>query len=178
LLSQVPRLYHLVMRETNAQSVRLEDDGRFPNNGRRPLLLYPGAVPKDPRSIEEIFRGNGWPPAWRNGVYPYHHYHSTAHEVLGVFSGVATVRFGGEKGVTRELRAGDVVVIPAGVAHKRLSATRDFAVVGAYPRGQSWDLMRGEEGERPRADRNIAAVPDPESDPVHGAGGVLSRLWR
>ena len=159
------------------KSLRLEDDGRFPNNGRLPLLLYAQAVPADPESIEELFGSNGWPPAWRNGVYPYHHYHSTAHEVLGVFSGTATVQFGGPGGAARDLQAGDVVVIPAGVAHKRLSATPDFAVVGAYPQGQRWDLLRGEAGERPQADRSIATLPDPDRDPVQGAGGALTRLW-
>jgi uncharacterized protein YjlB len=158
-------------------SVVLKDDGTFPNN-RRPLLLYPTVVPAEPSAIESLFDGNGWPAAWRNGVYPYHHYHSTAHEALGVYSGSASIQFGGPRGATQAVRAGDVVVIPAGVAHKCVEASEDFRVVGAYPRGQRWDMCCGRPGERPEADRRIAALEDPQVDPVQGAGGVLCRLWK
>jgi len=159
------------------RSIVLADDGTFPNN-RQPLLFYTGAEPADPAAIESLFDRNGWPGAWRNGVYPYHHYHSTAHEALGVYGGSAAIQFGGPGGATREVRAGDVVVIPAGVAHRCLEASPDFRVVGAYPRGQRWDMCYGRPGERPEADRRIAALSDPEADPVQGAGGALGRLWK
>ncbi len=113
----------------------------------------------------------------RDGIYSYHHYHSTAHEVLGVYQGGATVQFGGEKGPAVSVAAGDVVVIPAGVAHKLLDVPGSLRVVGAYPAGQSWDMNYGREGERPAADRNIAAVPAPEQDPLYGAEGPLVELW-
>jgi uncharacterized protein YjlB len=162
--------------EPAVRSIVLQDDGTFPNNPR-PLLLYAGAVPADPGTIERLFAANDWPSAWRNGVYPYHHYHSTAHEALGVYGGSATVRFGGPEGSAVEIRAGDVVVIPAGVAHKCLESSSDFLIVGAYPRGQRWDMCYGRAGERPAADRNIAAVVSPAKDPVQGREGALSRLW-
>ena len=96
----------------------------FPNNPSLPLLVYPGALPEiGPRpaaAFEARFRANRWGNSWRNGVYDVHHYHSTAHEVLGVCGGSARVAFGGEGGVELEVRAGDVVVIPAGVAHRNL----------------------------------------------------------
>ena len=57
--------------------------------------------------------------------------------VLGIAAGWVRVRLGGEGAQTVELRAGDVVVIPAGVAHKNEGASPDLLVVGAYPRGQS-----------------------------------------
>jgi uncharacterized protein YjlB len=155
----------------------LEDDGIFPNNSR-PVLLYAGAVDRDPKAVEALFTGNDWPAAWRNGVYPYHHYHSTAHEALGVYSGSATVQFGGPDGTAVTIGAGDVAVIPAGVAHKCLECSPDFRVVGAYPRGQRWDMCYGEPGERPEADRRIAAVPEPAGDPVRGGDGALVPLWR
>ena len=159
----------------------LTDDGIFPNNGRLPLLLYPAAVepcPPDPaRVFEARFAANGWAGAWRNGIYGFHHYHSNAHEVLGVYSGSARVRLGGEQGITRTVRCGDVIVIPAGIAHRRLSASDDFRVVGAYPSGRSPDLCRGRPDERPRADRNIAEVPLPPKDPVFGLHGPLQKFW-
>jgi uncharacterized protein YjlB len=163
--------------EPAVRSIILQDDGSFPNNPR-PLLLYNRSVSTDPAVIEALFTSNDWPSAWRNGVYPYHHYHSTAHEALGVYSGSATVQFGGPKGEIATIRPGDVAVIPAGVAHKCLEPSPDFRIVGAYPLGQRWDMCYGKADERPTADRNIAAVPDPGKDPIQGAGGILPRLWQ
>lgn len=158
---------------------RFGDDGTFPNS-RLPLLLYREAIAPDavtPETIEALFAENGWPPKWRSTVFTYHHYHSTAHEVLGVASGNATLMLGGPKGREFAVKAGDVIVIPAGVVHRRLSASGDFLVVGGYPPGPGWDLLRGEAGDRPMADENIAAVPMPASDPVGGANGPLMREW-
>jgi uncharacterized protein YjlB len=163
--------------ESAVRAVILEDDGSFPNNPR-PLLLYAGVFPGDPAVIEAVFTRNGWPSAWRNGVYPYHHYHSSAHEALGVYSGSAQVLFGGPAGAVETLRAGDVVVIPAGVGHRCLEASADFRVVGAYPRGQTPDMCYGKPGERPGADRRLATVSEPGQDPVEGLGGRLISLWR
>jgi uncharacterized protein YjlB len=160
----------------------LTDDGVFPNNARLPLLVYCQAVTlpaHDPAALfEDLFAAQQWGNGWRNGIYRFHHYHSTAHEVLGVFRGHATVQFGGEQGLRLAIRSGDVVLIPAGVAHKNLAASRDFGVVGAYPQGQQWDTCYGKAGERPQADRNIARVPLPHADPVYGAAGPLVTYWR
>jgi uncharacterized protein YjlB len=163
--------------EPEVRSIVLQDDGTFPNNPR-PVLLYLQAVPPDPAEIERLFAGNHWPGAWRNGVYSYHHYHSTAHEALGVYGGSATILFGGPDGTSVTIHAGDVAVIPAGVAHRCLEASGDFRIVGAYPVGQVWDMCYGKIGERPAVDQNVAAVPDPEVDPVRGEAGTLPRLWQ
>jgi len=156
------------------------DDGTFPNS-RLPLLIYAGAIRAEeasPEAMEALFQHNGWPPQWRSGVYPFHHYHSTAHEVLGIARGSAHLMLGGPNGREFDVSAGDVIVIPAGVAHRRLSASPDFLVVGAYPPGQDWDLLKGEPGDRPTADENIAKVPIPDSDPVSGRSGGLIEAWR
>ena len=116
------------------------DDGRVPNNPSLPLIVYRAALETGPRCAvvcERLFADNGWSGAWRNGIYAHHHYHSTAHEVLGIAAGSVRVRLGGEDGTTVELHAGDVVVIPAGVAHKNEGASPDLLVVGAYPGGTS-----------------------------------------
>ena len=167
--------------EPEVISQPLEDDGTFPNNRAHPLILYKKAINfsegEGAGIIEDIFRGNNWAGSWRNGVYPFHHYHSTAHEVLGVYKGEARVQFGGEKGPIMAVASGDVVIIPAGVAHKNINSSNNFRVVGAYPAGQSWDMNYGKEGERLSADRNIAGVPDPGTDPVYGSESPMLDLW-
>lgn len=153
-----------------------EDDGGFPNSPL-PLLLYRGALPADPAAMERRFAAHGWSGAWRDGIYPFHHFHSNAHEVLGIAAGHAVVRFGGPRGRTLAVAAGDVVVIPAGVGHCRLEASDDFLVVGAYPGGAEYDIRRGDPAEHAEVVRTIAHVPLPAADPVGGAEGALRRLW-
>ena len=156
------------------------DDGAIPNN-RLPLVLYRGALGADgdvASRCEAMFEANGWPQPWRNGIYGHHHYHSTAHEVLGIARGSARVRLGGEGGASVELHAGDVVVIPAGVAHKRESASADLLVIGAYPRGQRPDICRADPASHDRSAANVARVALPASDPVTGSAAPLLDCWR
>ncbi len=161
----------------------LKDDGIFPNNSTIPLIIQVGAFPvdekgkADPGRMESVFNSHRWRSDWRNGLYTMHHYHSSAHEALGIYSGMVRALFGGETGQEISASAGDVVIIPAGVAHKNLWSSQDFRVVGAYPEGQRWDMNYGREGERPRTDHNIRAVPLPALDPVAGNEGPLMELW-
>jgi uncharacterized protein YjlB len=163
------------------KQLTFKDDGIFPNSVL-PLLLYERALiteAKDPASfVEQRFAENNWTNSWRDGVYTFPHYHSTSHEVLGVYSGAATLRLGGEHGRNVEVQAGDMIIIPAGVAHQNVGASDDFGVVGAYPGGRQWDLLRGLRGERPKADHNIAALPMPENDPIYGVEGPLRQIWK
>lgn len=158
------------------------DDGVIPNHPTWPMLVYQGVFQPDvvvpAGTAEAFFTANGWVGTWRNGIFAYHHYHSTAHEVLAICQGTAQVRFGGEGGITLDVQAGDVVVLPAGTGHKRLSASQDLLVVGAYPPGQAVDLQRGEPRERPQVLENIQRVPLPTSDPVYGKQGPLVEQWR
>ncbi len=159
------------------ESFTFDDDGRIPNSAH-PLLVYRGALPADAAEMERRFAAHGWSGGWRNGIHPFHHFHSTAHEVLGIAAGTAAVRFGGPEGRTVSVGAGDVVVIPAGVAHCRESASGDLFVVGAYPGGADYDLRRGAAAEHEEMLRNTRRVGLPEQDPVHGRGGPLLRLWK
>ena len=119
----------------------------------------------EPRAewFERTFAANGWTGAWRNGVHPWHHYHATTHEVLGCHAGSARIQFGGPDGPIHEIAAGDVVVIPAGLAHCNRGASDDFSVVGAYPGGVAPDMQDGD-GDP------LADVPRPACDPVLGPG--------
>jgi len=125
-----------------------------------------------------MYQRNKWDGIWLNGVYSFHHFHSTAHEVLGCVSGRAHIQFGGQNGEILDIIAGDVVVIPAGVGHFNTgNQSSDFQIMGAYPAGQTWDLCRGESGERPRVLDNIKRVPLPKTDPVQGVDGMLLDVW-
>lgn len=160
---------------------QLKDNGAFPNS-RLPVLIYQQALdlPKTDAAsaIESLIHTHQWGDDWRNGIYTYHHYHSTAHEALLVFGGTARVQLGGESGIIETINAGDVIIIPAGVGHKNLGSSTDFQVVGAYPPLQSVDMCYGKPGERPRTDQNIARVSIPGSDPVFGKRGPLVEHWR
>ena len=158
------------------------DDGVIPNN-RLPMLVYRGALDlsgaRDPAAqIETLFEENGWGHGmWRNGIFPYVHYHSQIHEALGIAQGQARVRFGGDGGEVLDVSAGDIAVLPAGTGHQRLSLSPDLLVVGAYPPEGTYDLRRGAAAEHQRALTTIPKVPLPRTDPMFGAQGPLVRLW-
>jgi len=156
-----------------------DDDGAVPNN-RLPFLVYRGAIgARDiAGAIEKTFHRNGWGHGlWHNGIYPFTHYHSQIHEVLGIAAGRVRVRFGGEHGEELDVEPGDIAVLPAGTGHQRLSSTPDLLVIGAYPPDGHYDLCRGTPAEHARARETIPRVPIPETDPLFGADGPLTKLW-
>ena len=177
--SALPFAQHL--RAGRVREVRLQESDTFPNNADCPLLVYEQilALPaSDPGAmLIQLLAATKWGNAWRTGVMHVHHYHSTAHEVIGCAAGSARLQLGGPAGVTVDVRAGDGLVIPAGVAHKNLGASRDFTVVGAYPPGQRYDMCYGRAGERDAALARIAALSRPDTDPFFGPAGPLPRLW-
>jgi uncharacterized protein YjlB len=159
------------------------DDGRIPNNPTLSLILYRGGIdlagsPDPEKLIEKTFAANGWGDMWRNGIYPYVHYHSMIHEVMGIARGRAKVRFGGEKGEEIEIAPGDVVILPAGTGHQCLTHTRELVVIGAYPPSGKYNLCRGSKAEHAKALASIPKVPAPATDPVFGPKGPLLALWR
>ena len=168
----------------SVSALPIAGDGPFPNNPRLPVLIYRGAIalPSSVNAaaelIEKVFETNGWSGGWRNGIYDFHHFHANSHEVLGCYAGSVRAQLGGPSGPEVEINRGDMVVLPAGIAHKRLRASADYRIVGAYPGGQSYDMHRGDAKERAELERAILAVGVPERDPVYGSAGPLREHWQ
>jgi uncharacterized protein YjlB len=169
-------------RARKPRTFRFKDDGIVPNHPRWPLVHYRGPVrltrDLDPAAIfEDLFARNGWAESWRNGVYDYLHYHSRIHEVMGVARGSAVVQFGGTRGRKLRVKAGDVLVLPAGTGHQSVSASEDFLVVGAYPAAGTYDVCRPTPQAYEKASKTAPKVPPPRRDPVYGKDGPLLALW-
>ena len=162
-------------RPDGAELLFLPEGREVPNNPRLPVVLHRGAVPAGaPEEAEALFLANGWRPAWRDGIFDWHHYHATAHEALAVVAGEVRVQLGGEDGVQVALAAGDVVVLPAGTGHRNLGASEDLLVVGAYPVGSAPpDQHHGAPEDVAMARHTVAAAADPATDPVTGGAYPL-----
>jgi len=163
------------------QQYIIDDNGIFPNS-MLPVLYYPSAL-KLPllfsaMHVKSIFEKNDWTNNWRNGIYTYHHYHSVTHEAMAVIRGETKLQLGGDNGIELMIRKGDVLVIPAGVAHKNLGGEKDVIVVGGYPGGKDYDMNYGKPGERPGVDNNIRKLPIPSTDPVLGKAQGVPKIWK
>jgi uncharacterized protein YjlB len=171
-----------LVRERKPQTYRFADDGLIPNHPKWQLVIYKNVVrlPRsfDPAAVFEVlFESNGWGDSWRDGIYDYVHYHSRIHEVLGIARGSGRVQFGGPKGRTLTLKAGDVAILPAGTGHQCLKASDDFLVIGAYPAAGKFDVCTTP-ADHKKALVTIPKVAPPRKDPVYGAKGPLTRAWR
>jgi len=161
----------------------LKRNENFPNS-TIPVLIYrdvfilPDQKNKASGIIQKIFSRNGWSNSWRNGIYDFHHYHSITHECMGISKGSATVIVGGPKGKKIKLSRNDVIILPAGVAHKCLSCSETFQCVGAYPQGKDYDINTGTETECTKALKNIQKLSLPLKDPVLGKNGFLKTYWK
>ncbi|RUR53054.1 cupin domain-containing protein [Vreelandella populi] len=163
-----PELLHLGSDETSG----------YPNSPL-PVLIYRkvldlSSAEERADAFESMFKQHGWPPAWRYYLYDFDHFHSTAHEALGIFQGQARARLGGPNGREVMLYTGDVLVLPAGVGHASLEADDDFCMVGAYPPGQDPEIERGDPAAFAKAQARVASVNVPDTAPV---GGPLKPLW-
>jgi uncharacterized protein YjlB len=169
-------------RQIKPRALRFNGDGVVPNHPSWPVLVFRGAV-RLPRSLdpaavfEDLFKRNNWDDSWRGSVYDYLHYHSRIHEVMGIARGSATVRVGGVKGRDLKIRAGDVVLLPAGTGHQCLSASKTFLAVGAYPPTGTYDECAPTKSEYERNARRVRRVVRPATDPVFGSSGALLEYW-
>ena len=152
---------------------------RMPNSSiqKKPLLIYHSAFSPgtSASTIESHLTTIGVvDPQWRYTMYPTSHFHSSTHEVLIVASGKAKLCFGGEENPKRVeplVEQGDVIVVPAGVAHRLLDdLDGGFTMVGSYPKGKNWDMCYGKEGEEEKV-KGIEHLGWFERDPIYGHEG-------
>jgi uncharacterized protein YjlB len=159
----------------------IKDNGIFPGS-RLPVLHYKAVliIPVffAARQIKQRFKENDWTNTWRDGVYAYDHYHSNTHETMAVIKGQTRLLLGGENGQEIVLQKGDVIVIPAGVAHRNLGKMKDVICIGSYPGGRNFDMNYGKAGERPKADQNISKLELPDLGPLYGINDPLLKIWK
>jgi uncharacterized protein YjlB len=177
------RALRSLVKQRKPVTFRFRDDGETPNNPDLPLVIYRNAVvldgSYDPAAVfEEIFAVHHWRDSWRDGIYDFLHFHSMTHEVLGIARGAAKVQFGGARGRVLNVKAGDVVVLPAGTGHRRVGASKDLLVVGAYPATGRYDQPRPEGADHDKARAAIDKVRAPRFDPLYGKEGPLLALWK
>lgn len=170
-----------IVRHKDPELYCFADDGFVPNHPKWPLALYRQAVDlngiKDPGfAFEQLFALNGWGRSWQNGIYPYTHYHSQMHEVLGIVRGHVEVQFGGDRGQAIAVHAGDVAILPAGTGHRRLAASDNYLVVGAYPPQGTYDECTSE-ADHAAAVISIRKVPRPLIHPIFGVQTFAS-IWK
>jgi uncharacterized protein YjlB len=68
------------------------------------------------------------------------------------------------------LKKGDVLILPAGVGHKKIKGTPSLKVVGAYSVDKQYDMKTGKV--------KLKKIPIPETDPVFGKKGNLLKAWK
>lgn len=117
-------------------------------------------------ALEALFRSNGWVCRPQGTLQGEYHYHSTAHEVIGIASGSAILGIGGPHSVRIAVDASDLLVLPAGTGHCRLADRAGFCVITANPPDQEADICRTTASTEIAS--AIEAVPYPTSDPVLG----------
>lgn len=167
-------------------------------NSHLPVVVYRGALDDtSPDNILKTIEPNGWLKGGQWKTFKTVHFHSNAHECYGIIKGSSTYRLGKsdldadkddngvESGTTFFAQAGDVFVLPAGVAHCSIDSDGDYEYIGLYPgeplpNGLRFDIHWCKDGPEKTKELAQAAanVPIPECDPLYGRGGPLPRIWR
>ena len=155
-----------------------ENDGDIPNN-ILPVVIYKNVLQHvDQKDLELLFCQNRWGNNWHDIILTEDHFHSNTHEVLGLKSGHARLKLGGEKGEIVTVEKGDVIILPAGVGHYSVDNSIEYQFVGGYPNGAEWNLkfsLKKEDSSSVLAE--IASIPLPDKDPVFGDNGPVFEYW-
>ena len=169
------------MKQIEPLLLYFDDDGVTPNNCL-PVIIYKGVLIEAKKDfadyLEKTFQQKNWTNNWRDIILGEDHYHSSTHEVLGISKGSVDLQLGGANGKQFSVSTGDVLIIPAGVAHRSLNNQFDYEVIGGYPEGRSWDMIYCEPEKYSKAKIAIEALPLPKTDPIFGEKGPLVDLWK
>ncbi|MCW3077695.1 MAG: cupin protein [Bacteroidetes bacterium] len=172
---------NLINKSYIREVYHINDNGIFPNS-ELPVIIYKRVLDLPylfaSNAVRKLFKSNNWKNSWKSGVFEYHHYHSITHEVMGVAGGSTTILFGGDSGIKIVIEKGDVIIIPAGVAHKNLGKQNQVTCIGAYPEGKEYDMNYGKPGERPATDNKVKQAPRPLTDPVFGVNAGIAEYWK
>lgn len=165
------------------KTMYISENRPFPNH-TFPVLYFENILSEilteeyTPEDVIAFFEKNGYTDGWIDGIMDRHHFHSTAHEALACTRGEVTVQLGGPNSDIVTVRKGDVVLLPAGTSHKKLDATENFQIVGAYPKnGPEKDFQYGDDGQYDLVKENIAQVKKPLTDPVTGSPANIEAYW-
>ncbi|KAI1442736.1 hypothetical protein F5Y02DRAFT_395448 [Annulohypoxylon stygium] len=160
---------------------------QFVPNSKLPVLVYRNVLPQpyDEITTQVFLERNQWLKGGTWGAIPKHHFHPNTHECYAVFQGSSTLLLGvgpnedAGKGHEVLMKAGDVIILPAGVSHCSRDFQDDYRYVGVYPKGApKWKNEYCKDESRCRELREEAeSVEMPVSDPVRGHMGPLNKLW-
>lgn len=154
---------------TKKQPYYFDDDGITPNS-QWPVVILPQIYKgEDLESIfPDTFKKNNWSNNWLDIIQSKDHYHSTTHEVLGICKGEVSLKIGGAGGEIFYLKAGDAIIIPAGVGHFSIDHSSEYLVAGGYPEGKDWDMIYNEIEKYETAKQRISLLPIPKLHPLSG----------
>ena len=131
----------MVQSVPEPESYVLRSTTYVPNN-MFPVLVYRSVLPQpiDEKTTTDLLEQNEYE---RKGLWtgtPVHHFHPNTHECYAVISGFSIMHVGRGQldhlaaGQQLTVKAGDVVVMPAGTAHMNVSMSDDYLFVGVYPK--------------------------------------------
>lgn len=112
-------------------------------NSILPVLFYRSALSVDPTldTACDMIEPSNWIKGGVFKHYPIHHFHSVTHECYAILKGSSRLLLGrgpldpaNDEDLEVDLNVGDVIVLPAGVAHCWLKSSGDYEYVGLYPK--------------------------------------------
>jgi len=126
---------------TPPEAYHLSPTKHVPNSAL-PVLVYRSVLPRpySETSAVEALEKNEWLHGGTFKHFPAHHFHSISHECYAIYKGSTRFLFGkgpldaDVDGIQVDLQAGDVIVDPAGVAHRNMESSADFEYIGVYPK--------------------------------------------
>ncbi|KAG7140540.1 hypothetical protein HYQ45_002703 [Verticillium longisporum] len=160
------------------EQYHIKPTAHCPNNVL-PVLVYRDVLPRphNAATTSEALEKYGWEKRGTFGTIIIKHFHPNTHECYGV---------------TCRVYPGDVIVVPAGVAHASVPTVGKpkvkwdldedelhYQYIGVYPGdGPIWKVEHGKEevSQNDPLIEEIALVDIPADDPISGPDGPLCQI--